>query len=444
MERLIMQKLEDWNASKQRKPLIIRGARQVGKSFTVMQFGQHYFKDRIHLVNFEKHPEWIRIFDLDLDPVRIISELGVLLNTTISKENDLLFFDEIQMAPKAIMSLRYFYEEMPELHVIAAGSLLEFALQEISFPVGRVSILAMHPMNFYEFLRATGKDKLAEIILAKPEKLSDLIHSTILDNLRQYMFIGGMPACVEAWRKRTSLVEVFEIQQDLLDTFRQDFSKYGRVVDKTSLNFALNAVARNIGHPIKYAQISDTFSGHINKRALDLLSLARLITKVQASTAASLPLGAYIKEHKFKMLMVDLGLLRSLNQLPANIEYLKSDLMSVYNGAMAEQFAGQEFLSSGNENLYFWSREAKNSSAEVDYLFTRQNQICPAEIKSGPAGKLRSMHLLLKTYDHLDTGYVLSTAPYGELPDQKLRFLPLYYAFWLSTEETSTIKLNPR
>jgi predicted AAA+ superfamily ATPase len=258
------------------------------------------------------------------------------------------------------------------------------------------------------------------------------------------MFIGGMPACVEAWRKRTSLVEVFEIQQDLLDTFRQDFSKYGRVVDKTSLNFALNAVARNIGHPIKYAQISDTFSGHINKRALDLLSLARLITKVQASTAASLPLGAYIKEHKFKMLMVDLGLLRSLNQLPANIEYLKSDLMSVYNGAMAEQFAGQEFLSSGNENLYFWSREAKNSSAEVDYLFTRQNQICPAEIKSGPAGKLRSMHLLLKTYDHLDTGYVLSTAPYGELPDQKLRFLPLYYAFWLSTEETSTIKLNPR
>jgi predicted AAA+ superfamily ATPase len=438
MERLILQKLEAWKASKQRKPLIIRGARQVGKSYTVMQFGQQYVNGRIHLVNFEKHPEWLGVFDLNLDPVRIISELEVILNTKISRENDLLFLDEIQMAPKAIMALRYFYEEMPELHVIAAGSLLEFALQEISFPVGRVSIMTMHPMNFYEFLRATGKDKLAEIIVAKPEKQADLIHATLLDNLRQYLFVGGMPACVEAWRNRTSLVEVFEIQQDLLYTFQQDFSKYGRFVDKNSLNFALNAVARNIGHPIKYTQISDNFSGPVNKKALELLSLARLITKVPASTAAALPLGAYSKEHKFKMLMVDLGLLRCLNQLPANIEYLKSDLMSVYNGAMAEQFAGQEFLSSGNENLYFWSREAKSSSAEVDYLFTCGNQIYPAEIKSGAAGKLRSLHLLLKTYAHLDTGYVLSTAPFGELPDQKLTFLPIYYAFWLAQERTSS------
>jgi uncharacterized protein len=142
-----------------------------------------------------------------------------------------------------------------------------------------------------------------------------------------------------------------------------------------------------------------------------------------------LPFGATASEKKFKTILVDIGLMRSLNNLPSNIEYIKNDLMSMYNGALAEQYAGQEFISSGMENLYYWSREAKNSSAEVDYLIVRNNKICPVEIKGGAAGKLRSMHLLLQHYSHIEQGYVLSTAPYGELPEQRLTFIPLYYAF---------------
>ena len=434
MERLISKKLEEWKTSVKRKPLIIRGARQVGKSYIVRQFGESGFNGKILVVDFEKHPDWRGIFELNLDPVRIVSELEILLNSKISAGNDLLFFDEIQAAPKAIMSLRYFYEEMPGLHVIAAGSLLEFAMKDISFPVGRISFLNMSPMNFYEFLEATGKNKLSEIILCGPEKLPDTVHSMLLENLRQYMFIGGMPECVERWRNSQSMADVFEIQSDLLETYRQDFSKYAHYTDKMSLNHALNAVAKNIGHQIKYTQITDSFTGPTNKKALDLLSLARVVNKVPSASAASLPLEITASEKRFKMLLVDIGLMRSLNQLPSNIEYIKSDLMSMYNGSMAEQFAGQELISAGMENLYYWSREAKSSSAEVDYLIVRDNKICPVEIKGGAAGKLRSMHLLLQSYPHLVKGYVLSTAPYGKLPEQRLSFLPLYYAFGLAAK----------
>ncbi|MEI6454715.1 MAG: AAA family ATPase, partial [bacterium] len=218
MERLFTLTLKEWERTLKRKPLIIRGARQVGKSYSVQNFGKTHFNGKIHTVDFEKHPEWVGIFEKNLDPVRIISELELLLNTSINTAADLLFFDEIQGAPKAIMSLRYFYEEMPELHLIAAGSLLEFTMQKISFPVGRVSILNMTPMNFYEFLKNTGKEKLADILLEKPARLSDTIHSTLLYELRQYMFIGGMPECVDLWRNSNSMTEVFKIQNDLMET----------------------------------------------------------------------------------------------------------------------------------------------------------------------------------------------------------------------------------
>lgn len=194
MDRLFFAKLEEWKISPDRKPLIVRGARQVGKSYTITSFGRKSFKGKIHIIDFEKHPDRHGIFLKNLDPVRIIAELEVLINSKITPGEDLLFFDEIQDAPRALMSLRYFYEEMPGLHVIAAGSLLEFAMKEISFPVGRLQMLNMAPMNFYEFLLATGKEKAGEIILSKPEKLPEAIHNMLLDALRQYMFVGGMPS----------------------------------------------------------------------------------------------------------------------------------------------------------------------------------------------------------------------------------------------------------
>ncbi|MEZ5196997.1 MAG: AAA family ATPase [Bacteroidales bacterium] len=431
MERLFLRKLEQWRTSLNRKPLIVRGARQVGKTYSIKEFGKVHFMGKTHIVDFEKNPDWIGVFEKNLDPIRIISEFEILLNTKITPGNDLLFFDEIQASPKAIMSLRYFYEELPKLHIIAAGSLLEFAIKDISFPVGRVQIMHMMPMNFYEFLKAVGKDQAAEIILAKPEKLPDSIHTMLLDSLRQYMYLGGMPESVKIWQETQSLAEVFDIQKDLIETYRQDFSKYAPYSDKRSLNHVLTTVAKNIGHQIKYTQISNEFSGPTNKKAFDLLLLARIINKVSATSPASLPLEASASDRKFKALMVDIGLMRALNDLPSNIEFTKNDLLAMYKGALAEQFVGQEFLSAGIENLYYWSRDAKSSSAEVDYLIVRNSKIYPIEVKGGAAGKLRSMHLLLQKYPNIDQGYVLSTAPYGNIHEQKLTFLPLYYAFGL-------------
>lgn len=431
MERLFYNKLEQWKTSEQRKPLIVRGARQVGKTFVIKKFGDLSFKGRIHIVDLEKHPDWKIIFERNLEPVRIISELEILLNAKISIGSDLLFFDEIQASPKAIMALRYFYEEMPDLHVIAAGSLLEFAMKDISFPVGRVQMMTMTPMNFFEFLNATGKEKAADLLLSAPEKLPDALHNLLLDSLRQYMFVGGMPECVEIWLKTNSFTNVFECQANLIETFRQDFSKYAPYADKRSLNHVLAMVAKNTGNQIKYTQLSAEHTGPTNKKAFELLQLAQLIHKVCTTSPASLPLAASAKEFRFKAILTDMGLLQALNDFPSNVEFMRNDLLAMYNGNLAEQFVGQEFISGGMDRLYYWSRSAKSSSAEVDYLIVKNNRIFPVEIKSGAAGKLRSMHLLLQSFSQIDQGFVLSSAPYGQLPDQKLTFLPLYYAYGL-------------
>ncbi len=431
MKRLFIDKLINWKNSTNRKPLIVRGARQVGKTYIIKQFGEKSFNGNLHIIDFEKNPDWKVVFEKNLEPKRILGELEILLNAKITLGNDLLFFDEIQESPKAIMSLRYFYEELPEMHIIAAGSLLEFAMQDIRFPVGRVQMMNMVPMNFFEFLVADGKDKAAELICKKPEKLPDPIHSMLLESLRQFMYIGGMPECVEVWRNSKSMADVFEIQSNLLETYRQDFSKYAPYADKRGLNHVLNKVAQNIGHQIKYSKLSDEFTGPTNKKSLELLQLAKIIKKIRATSPASLPMGANASEARFKALIVDIGLMRSLNDLPSNIEYTKNNLLAMYNGALAEQFVGQEFISAGFENLYYWSREAKSSSAEVDYLIVKNNKIYPVEIKAGAAGKLRSLHLLLEKHSHIEQGFVLSIAPYGKIPNQKLTFIPLYYAYGL-------------
>jgi uncharacterized protein len=434
MKRIFTDKLKDWKNSKYRKPLIVRGARQVGKSYIIREFGKEYFEGKVHILDFERHPEWFKIFDQDLDPIRIVNEFEILLNQKIVIGKDLLFFDEIQAAPRAIMSLRYFYEEMPELHVIAAGSLLEFALKDISFPVGRVQIMSLGPMNFYEFLLACEKDKLAEIIASQPEKLPDAVHTMLIEHLRQYMYVGGMPECVGVWCESQSMADVFKVQDVLVETYRQDFSKYAPHADKRSLNHAMTMVARSVGHQIKYTRLSDEFTGPTNKKAYELLLMARIFHKVRAASPASLPLASTASETRFKSLMVDTGLIRSLNDIPANIEYNKNDLLAMYNGTLAEQFVGQEFLSSGREHLYYWTRESKSSSAEVDYLLVKNSKIFPVEVKGGAGGKLKSLHLILKQYPHIEQAYVFSIAPYAEIPEQKLSFLPMYYAYYLAIE----------
>ena len=434
MKRFITDKLVEWKYRVNRKPLILRGARQIGKTWIIKDFGENYFNGKIHIINFEKRPDWHSVFELNFDVHRIIAELELLLNTSIIQGEDLLFFDEIQSCHSAIKALRYFYEEMPQQHIISAGSLLEFAFQDISIPVGRVEFLNMYPMSFPEFLLATGKSKLAEIVLTSPQKLSDTIHRTLISEVKRYFFVGGMPECVLRYSETQRFTDVFEIQLNLADTFRQDFSKYAPFADKRCLNIVFASTAKSIGKQIKYTHLSSDFSIPTIKKAYELLSQARVIRKIPATSPAGLPLEASASEKKFKTLMLDIGLMQQLCGLPVDTEYRKDNLLDIYNGAMAEQFAGQEFIAAGKDTLYYWSRDEKSSSAEVDYLLSSNGSIIPVEVKSGVSGRLKSMHLLLEKFTNCPYGLVLSGSSYARLQEQKLVFIPLYYAFQIGSK----------
>lgn len=426
MKRSITEKLIAWKNNPVRKPLLIRGARQVGKTYSIMEFGKNHFSGNTHNINFEKNPDLYAIFQQNLDSNRILSELELVLGKRIVPGNDLLFFDEIQECPKAIMALRYFFEEKPELHVIAAGSLLEFALKDISFPVGRLQMLFMHPMSFEEFLLATGKELLAEKIKQPDSQFPEIVVNLINHEMYSYFIVGGMPECVEIFANTGSFIDAMQIQTDLIATLRQDFAKYAGHADKRCLNSVLNSVARKTGEQIKYTHLADDFSPPTVKKAFELLEMARLFSKVRAASPGGVPLGASASEKIFKTIFLDIGLMSNMNGFYSDKTVPKQKFSSAWNGKMAEQFVGQELRASGNENLYYWVREKRGSSAETDYLIEKEGEVIPIEVKSGKSGKLKSLHLLLSSYSNIETAYVFTEDKYGEIPEQKIKFRPLF------------------
>jgi len=428
VKRFIDKDLEQWKNSRRRKPLILRGARQVGKTYSIKQFGETQF-DNFLLVDLERNPAWHRVFDGNLDARKICSEFEILLNQKIVFGKTLLFIDEIQACPRAISALRYFYEDMPQLHVIAAGSLLEFAMKDISFPVGRVQFLSLQPMCFAEYLMANGREEAGKIILSEPGKIPKSTHELLNEELRRYFFIGGMPKSVKACVETGSLQESFEVQSEICETYRLDFSKYKPQADKYCLNTVLTAVAQSVGQQIKYSRLGEGYSNPTLKKAFDLLRLAGILTKIPSADPSGLPLGASASAKIFKALMVDIGLMRHLSGMPMDVEYQKTDLLNIYRGAMAEQYVGQEMIVSQNTDIYYWSRRAKSSSAEVDYLSVMNGNIFPIEVKSGSSGRLKSMHLCLQKYPNCRKGIVFSARPYADLPEQHIIFIPLYFAY---------------
>lgn len=434
MKRIIETTLKEWKESPRRKPLILRGARQVGKTYLLTQFGKSEFNQNFVMVDLEKHPEWHPIFEKNLDAKRILAELEVVLEKKIESGNTLLIFDEIQSCPRAIMALRYFYEEIPSLHVVAAGSLLEFALGSISFPVGRIQFLNLWPMNFVEFLWATQKEKLSELILDPPfhhpQKLpSQTIHRFLLDELRKYFLVGGMPEAVSTYAQKGSFQESFQVHAELVHSFREDFSKYFPRVEPQCLELVLRGAAKKVTQQIKYSQLADGYSQPTLKRAFDLLCKARLVYKIEAASPAGLPLGASANPKKFKALLVDLSLMHILCGFSPESIQSEKNLLTIYQGALAEQFVGQELLSALDGSLYYWSREEKSSSAEVDFLIAFQGNILPIEVKSGSSGRLKSLHLLLQNYPSCSNGYIFSEAPLSFIKKQRLSFIPLYYSY---------------
>ena len=427
MKRFFLDKLQSWKDSRLRKPLIIRGMRQTGKTWSLKEFARASFPAGISLVDFEHSRKWQTVFDPDLDPKRILAELELLLGQPIRAGQTILVFDEVQQCPRALESLRYFYEQTPDLHVAAAGSLLDFALEDISFPVGRVQFLDLYPMTFREFLLASGRASMAELLLAPPRLIPPAVHETLLQELRRYCMIGGMPKCVQTWVDTQSVLDVRAEQDNLLSAFQQDFSKYTPKVDLHCLETVWENAAKAVGSQIAYARLAPDYSGTTNKKAFQVLSMARLLRPVHAASAAGLPLGCAVTP-RVKTILGDIGLLQSVCNRTAADEWAQPDLLAVYRGSIAEQFVGQELAASfSGHEPHWWKREAKNSTAEVDYLVELNHGIQPIEVKSGSAGSLKSLHQLLKDHPGCRDGVVLSCAPFAELPGQRLRFIPLYF-----------------
>lgn len=427
MFRAAQRQIEQWTASPRRKPLVVRGARQVGKTWLVEHVAAAAFESIVK-IDLEKRRDLHGLFGDNLDPNVIVRHLEVESGRRIIPGRTLLFIDEIQACPRAIVALRYFHEHVPELHVIAAGSLLEFALGEISVPVGRVQYLHLHPMTFSEYLRGIGNDVAAETTALHPSTVDPGIQRQLLAELKTYFFVGGMPESVQAYRDTRSLVEVFKVQSQIVSSSRDDFAKYTPRVDRGCLDSVLVSVARQVGEQIKYARLDSGHSGPTNRRGFDLLCKARLIHKIAAANPSGLPLGATAGGKRFKAALLDIGLMQHLCHLPVELEMREADLLSIYRGKLAEQFVAQELIASHAAELFYWSREARGSSAEVDFLVAQGGRVVPIEVKSGAGGSLRSLHVLLATYPSCTEGIVLSSGTFAHRPERRLTFMPLYYA----------------
>ncbi len=426
MKRIAEKQILEWKDSSRRKPLIIRGARQVGKTWLVENFLSDKFEYFVK-IDFEERADLHTYFEGSLDPKNLLKSLELTVGKIVPKKT-LLFFDEIQACPRAIMALRYFYEKMPELHVVAAGSLLEFAFDEISFPVGRVQYLHIYPMTFYEYLLAIGNEPMAKLTREPQKNVPESSQQATLNELKKYIFIGGMPECVKTYSKSGSFLDTFAVQKEILNSFRDDFSKYKPHINTDCLDAVFENTAHAVGDQIKYTRLDDGHSGPTNRKAFNLLCKARIFHKIRACSPSGLPLSATSKNKKFKACMLDIGLLQCLCKVTVEKELPQKDLLAIYKGQLAEQFVAQEMLAWQENEIFYWSRDAKNSNAEIDYLSVKDGEIHPVEVKSGTGGSLKSMHLMLETYRNCPYGIILYSAHYKELPEQKLVFYPLYSA----------------
>ncbi|MBI5196580.1 MAG: ATP-binding protein [Nitrospirae bacterium] len=401
MHRDIEKELISWKSQKERYPLIIRGARQVGKSYLVETFGKTHFQN-IAVVNFEFQPQLKDCFQ-SLDPFEIINKLQLLLGVQIKEDNTLLFLDEIQECPRAIMSLRYFKEKMPKMAVIAAGSLLEFALRSPDFkmPVGRIHFLYLEPLSFSEYLDAVGSQKLRNFLseVELTASIDDVIHKKLLELLRSYLIVGGMPAVLKEYLPGKDLMNCQRIQTGLLQTYRSDFGKYAKISQHINLQKLFDTAPRLVGQRIKYSNIDPNTRSRDLKNALNLLTLAGIIKPIYLTKASGLPLGAQINEQKFKLNFLDTGLMQNSCGLQGQLS-VEKNLMQINAGSVAEQFVGQELTAYSDKHqqssLYFWAREKKNSMAEVDYVINIGSNIFPVEVKSGKEGRLKSLRMFLE------------------------------------------------
>ncbi len=401
MKRILLDYLESWLISSERKPLVIRGARQVGKTWLVRHFAEKSGKQLIEL-NFEKQPSHASLFNSN-DPDQILLNLSTISNQKIDPQNCLLFLDEIQASPQLFSKLRWFAEDLPQLSVIAAGSLLEFVLAQHTFsmPVGRISYMHLEPLSFEEFLLANNKQSLYDY-LAKYDLSTEVpaaIHEQLTTLFKEYLLIGGLPAVVYNWTKERSLNNVSQIQNDLLATYRDDFSKYSGRIATERLDEVMTTIPKMLGQKFIFSKVNKAIQAATIKQILELLEKARISHRVQSSSANGVHLAAEIKEKYFKEIFLDVGLCSTALGLSLNQVNSIDEIIMINNGGVAEQIVGQLLRTIEppyiEPSLYCWHREEAGSSAEIDYVIQHGNKVIPIEVKAGSTGSLKSLHFFM-------------------------------------------------
>ncbi len=398
MRRHALNKLSVWKNSADRKPLIIRGARQVGKTWLMKEFGRTAFRNTVY-INFDSNSEIARLFDGNLDILRIISGLQIFSKSRITPEDTLLIFDEIQEAPRALTSLKYFCENAPEYAVIAAGSLLGVALHTgTSFPVGKVSFLDLYPLTFTEFLHAADNAQLAELLQTGDWELITAVKEKFIELLRLYYYIGGMPAAVQSYLDHGDVFLVREIQRQILDAYEQDFSKHAPAPTVARIRMVWQSIPSQLAKENRrfvYGSLRKGARAKDFELAIQWLRDCGLIYQTIRLSKPAIPLPAYADEG-FKMFMLDVGLLGAMSNLDAQTLLHGNILFSEFKGALTEQYIAQQLISESGLTPYYWSTE--RSTAEVDFIFQLGMTIYPLEVKAEENLKTKSLKVYTETY----------------------------------------------
>jgi predicted AAA+ superfamily ATPase len=430
MKRELFKQLIEWKNKPNRKPLLLQGARQVGKTYLVNQLGKEEYEQFISL-NFEREPQLKILFEGSLSAAQIIENIELYLGTKINPQNALIFFDEIQEMPEAITSLKYFYEQKPEYHIIAAGSLLGVSVGKArSFPVGKVNFMTLYPMSFSEYLRAFDEDLLLNKLnlLTKIEPISELLHDKLNNYLKKYLFLGGMPEVLQSYKENGDIALVREIQTEILESYKRDFSKYTDKSQAIKTSELWNSIPNQLAKEnkkFKYNEVRKNARSASYESTIEWLKNSGLIYIVNNISTPKLPLSGYADKSKFKIYLMDTGLLATMLNIPSEI-VLSSDLFSEYNGAFIENYVACELTASGEKELFYWSSK---SDAEVDYILQMEGKIFPLEVKSGSSTNIKSLRSYTEKYN---PQIILRTSPRNLISSENFVNIPLYLIFIIS------------
>ena len=383
MKRFALDDLKKWKDSHDRKPLIIRGARQVGKTWLMREFGRLCYAQTIY-INFDDNDVMAELFSRDLDTERIIKGIELAFGTKIAPESTLLIFDEVQEVPKALTSLKYFHENAPQYQIVAAGSLLGVALHEgTSFPVGKVDFLDLYPLSFSEFLCALGKENLVELLQLGDFELAAAFKNEYIDRLKEYYFVGGMPEAVAHFAQHTDYGQVREIQKKILMAYELDFSKHAPTNEVPRIRMIWNSVPSQLAKENRkfvYGQLREGARAKDYELALMWLSDCGLVHKISRITKPGMPLKAYEDMKAFKLYLLDVGLLACVSEVDATSILRGSEIFTEFKGTLTEQFVCQQLKALGGIPLYYWTSESGN--AEVDFVIQLGGRVVPVEVKA--------------------------------------------------------------